>query len=98
MYVCGFIFVGSKGGKPKIDITFEQLKFMRDEGYTAKDIAKHLGCSTSFIYKKLSSFGLQLRTKYSNMTDQELDLEVESLHKDFPNAGHQVSKSIYSIF
>lgn len=51
----------------------------------------------SYIYKRLKAEGLSPRDKYSNITDNELDTEVKSLHSQYPNAGAEVSYCIYSF-
>ncbi|PIK54061.1 hypothetical protein BSL78_09042 [Apostichopus japonicus] len=88
---------GSKGGRPKLDVTKEQLKMLLKEGYTSKDMARQLSCSPSFVYKKLAAFGLNVRKMYSTMTDEELDMKVSKLHADYPNSGQQMMKAYLEV-
>ncbi|MGH0126091.1 UNVERIFIED_CONTAM: hypothetical protein FKN15_037272 [Acipenser sinensis] len=74
-------------GLPRISVSRHQLQIFVSRGYTGKRIAEHLGCSVSYIYKRLKAEGLSPRDKYSNITDNELDTEVKSLHSQYPNAG-----------
>ncbi|KAK6467583.1 hypothetical protein HHUSO_G35136 [Huso huso] len=74
-------------GLPRISVSRHQLQIFVSRGYTGKRIAEHLGCSVSYIYKRLKAEGLSPRDKYSNITDSELDTEVKSLHSQYRNAG-----------
>ncbi|MGH0118367.1 UNVERIFIED_CONTAM: hypothetical protein FKN15_047772, partial [Acipenser sinensis] len=77
-------------GLPRISVSRHQLQIFVSRGYTGKRIAEHLGCSVSYIYKRLKAEGLSPRDKYSNITDNELDTEVKSLHSQYPNAGAEM--------
>ncbi|MGH0155525.1 UNVERIFIED_CONTAM: hypothetical protein FKN15_032499 [Acipenser sinensis] len=77
-------------GLLRISVSRHQLQIFVSRGYTGKRIAEHLGCSVSYIYKRLKAEGLSPRDKYSNITDNELDTEVKSLHSQYPNAGAEM--------
>ncbi|XP_039599028.1 uncharacterized protein LOC120521524 [Polypterus senegalus] len=77
-------------GLPKILITREQLQIYILRGYTGQKIADHLGCSVSYIYKRLKKEGLSPRSKFSGITDNELDNEVKLLHSQYPNSGTEM--------
>jgi len=67
-------------GRSKVHITKEQLEFLIQENYTAKEMAKHFDCSTKLVYKKCYSFGIKIRNKYYNGSDTELHREISDLH------------------
>ena len=64
---------------------------MQKSGFTAVEMADHLGCSAYVIYKKLSDASLQMRDRYANISDQQLDERVRDLHNRHSNAGIEVS-------
>ncbi|XP_061197767.1 uncharacterized protein LOC133205891 [Saccostrea echinata] len=75
------------GGRPKVNITEDQLKMLHNLNFTAKQMAEHFQCSPEVVYRRLKAIGLHQRDKYSTMSDEELDIEVQELQKKFPNAG-----------
>ncbi|XP_039598578.1 uncharacterized protein LOC120519887 [Polypterus senegalus] len=77
-------------GMPKVEISKEQLKLLISQGYTGKRIAEHIGCSASYIYKRLKTEGLSPRQKFSSITDNELDEECKRLQASCPNAGSEM--------
>ncbi len=64
---------------------------MRNQGFTAKDIAKHYGCSASTVYKHLYSQQLKMKERYSDVSEETLLSEVAKIQSEFPNAGYVVS-------
>ncbi|KYN15598.1 hypothetical protein ALC57_12183, partial [Trachymyrmex cornetzi] len=73
--------------RPKCHITKEQLEFLIQENYTAKEMTKHFDCSTKLVYKKCYSFGIKMRNKYYNDSDAELYREIFDLHAQYSNSG-----------
>ena len=80
------MFPGGRG-RPSVEIEEEQLKMMYKLGYSASKMAELFGCSSQLIYKKLNSYGLKQRERYTELTDQELDEKVRALQIKYPNAG-----------
>ncbi|CAG2221929.1 unnamed protein product [Mytilus edulis] len=74
-------------GRPQFDIPLEQLKMFHDFGFTAKKMAQHFGCSTVLVYKRLKEEGISQRGKYTDISDQQLDEKIESIHSNHPNTG-----------
>ncbi|XP_039620825.1 uncharacterized protein LOC120536499 isoform X2 [Polypterus senegalus] len=72
---------------PKKLITGGHLQI---RGYTEQKTAEHLGCPASRTYKGLTKEGLSARRKFSGVTDNELDDEVELLHSQCPNSGTEM--------
>ncbi|XP_051778551.1 uncharacterized protein LOC127526648 [Erpetoichthys calabaricus] len=81
---------GGQFGLPKVEISKEQLKLLISQGYTGKRIAEHIGCSASYIYKRLKTEGLSPRQKFSSIADNELDEECKRLQASCPNAGSEM--------
>ena len=84
-------------GRPQVQLTTEQLVFLRDKGFTAVQMAKQLGCSALLIYKKMATENLQMRRKYSNISDTELDQHTSEFHQDHANAGSEVNIATFSM-
>ena len=85
-----FICKGRRG-RPKLDVTEDQLVFLIKKGFTAKEIASQLGCSSHYIYKFAKRTNHSFRKKYSAITSNELDAKVAELHEKFPRSGSVVS-------
>ncbi|KAF5274264.1 hypothetical protein FQR65_LT04382 [Abscondita terminalis] len=75
-------------GRPSLEINNEIICLLYNEGCTASSIANQLGCSQSTIYKKLYEFGMPMRARYSQISDNELKEVVSQIHEDHPNAGY----------
>ena len=84
-----FLLPGSRG-RPCVDVDRQQLVLLRQQGFTAVQIARHLGCSTSVIYRKLASENLQMRQKYDTMANDQVDELVRDVHDNNASAGQQV--------
>ena len=60
-------------GRPKYIISEEKLVFLKQLGFTWKNIATMLLVSRWTIYRRINQLGLHEVTGYSNLTDEELD-------------------------
>lgn len=60
------------------------------QGHTVKQMAKILGCSPSFLYKKTKLLGIPLRKLQTQVTEEELTQHVTRLHSLYPNTGSEV--------
>ena len=76
------LFAGCRG-RPKLDVSLEQLKLFVSQGFTVKEMARLLQSSTSYIYKALSSEGLNPRATYSNVSQAVLNERVRELQEEF---------------
>ena len=66
------------------------MLLLRDKGFTAKQMAQQLGCSPSLIYKQLTAFGIAMRQKFDNISEEQLGNEVQGIHERHTNAGNEV--------
>lgn len=83
-----YLYLGP--GRPYVLISRHQLIQFLHEGYSAKQVAEQLKCSTSVVYKRLYQEGLKCRDRYSDIDDETLIQEMQEIHKRFPNAGCEV--------
>jgi len=74
-----------------VQIDRQQLVCLRDQGFTAVQMAGELKCSVSLIYRRLAAENLHMRSKFSQITDTQLDQYAQELHKKHNNAGSEVS-------
>lgn len=85
-----YILIGRRG-RPKITVTRQQLEFLMTQGYTIKHMARLLGCSASFLYKRTKALGMPIRNSTSSLlTDEELEQHVRRLHNLYPRSGSEV--------
>ena len=77
-------------GRPRLDISDDELRSLYSEGFTSQAMADSLHCSASYVYGRLYSMGLKMRDRYANVTDPELSEQVSDLQAQFPNCGVEV--------
>ena len=74
-------------GRPQVEIGEHQLRYLIEQGFKIKDIAKIFGCSTRTIERRLVTFHIS-RT-YSDISDSELDKLVSEINTLHPNCGEK---------
>ncbi|XP_039305618.1 uncharacterized protein LOC105200580 [Solenopsis invicta] len=83
----------NRKGRPAVELNEGQLTLLYNEGYTAVNMANHLGCSKSTIYKKLRELNMPMRARFSQISDDELKITVAQIHQEHPRAGHIMMQS-----
>lgn len=78
----------------KYDIPFETLESFIDSGVKVKDIAELLGVSKRTVERRMEEFNLSVRQTYSNLSDEEIQVEVQELCSSFPNVGYRTIHSL----
>lgn len=73
------------GGRPKYIVSKEQIETLRDTGMNWKSIAQTLGISERTLFRRREEFGLP--ETFSNITDAELQGNIESILQQTPFAG-----------
>ena len=76
-------------GRPRFDIPKENLEYLLESGFKATDIATILGVSSKTVARRLEQYGIPVRTTYSQLSDQDLDLVIQDIIKEFPNCGYK---------
>ena len=76
-------------GAPKYQISQQQLEFYVGNGFTIKLIAEMLPVSSHTVKRRLHDFGIKLSGKFSLISDEELDREVELILVQFLNSGYK---------
>ena len=60
-----------------------------DEDFTVKEIANLLKVSKRTIYRRMNEFYVKIR-EYTDISDNELDIELRQLINQFPNCGERM--------
>ncbi|XP_041864624.1 uncharacterized protein LOC121654513 [Melanotaenia boesemani] len=81
-------------GRPTIEVTREQIEFLMNQGHTVKKIARMLGCSSSFLYKKSKLMGIPIRSRLSVIDDDQLQEHVRGLQGTYPNSGNEMMRAL----
>ena len=74
-------------GRPRLEISRDQLQYLLDQQFTQVEVSRLLGCSPKTIHRRIVQFGLSC--EYSLMSDSELDELVEEFVAAFPTAGQK---------
>ena len=88
MYKAGKVFTGSSG-RPRYNISREQLEFLVQKRFSTAEIAVLLGVGKRTVERRLEEFHLSIRATYSDMSNEELDAEITSILRNFPNTGYK---------
>ncbi|KAK0136579.1 hypothetical protein N1851_027264 [Merluccius polli] len=81
-------------GRPAIHVTRDQMYFLMKQGNTVKQMAKMLGCSSSFLYKRSKLLGIPVRSRFSVIDDEELEHHVRRLQGLYPNSGYEMMRAL----
>lgn len=74
------------------------MDFFVKTGLSAVQMAKHFACSSSLVYKKLKQQNINIRSKYSTMTDAQLDDHIRDIRVNNVNAGNEVCSFTLNLF
>ncbi|KAK3747006.1 hypothetical protein QZH41_011963 [Actinostola sp. cb2023] len=76
-------------GRPKFNITKEQLEFLLERGFSLPNIASILGVSLRTIERRINKFNISTRLFYSEIDDDTLDDTIRDISRTFPSAGYR---------
>lgn len=79
----------SNGGRPRFCIPYTQLVHLLGYRFTVPQIACMIGVSVRTIRRRMSEFGLSIRSVYSSISDAELDAVVGEIQHQFPTCGNR---------
>ena len=77
-------------GRPRLHIPRGQLLFFLERAFSATQIAMLLQVSLSTVRRRLSDFGLSVRSSYSTLSDAELDRIVTVASHEHPHWGYRL--------
>ena len=76
-------------GRPRVVINVDHVELLRSCGYTWNEVADAIQVSRTTIWRRLRDAGVHL-SKYSDISDQELDTIVVQFQNSNPNYGQQL--------
>ena len=77
-------------GRPKFNISSEQLGNLIEIGFTSVDMAIMIGVSRSTIARRLREFGMSMGTKFCVISDEDLDDIIRSIMQQYPECGQKM--------
>lgn len=80
-------------GRPTFVIPVEHLEFLLDSGFKLQQMADMCGVSKRTMSRRLAENGMSVSTKFSTISDDELDQYVITILHDFPNIGYRSVKA-----
>lgn len=85
-------FEQGNSGRPKAIIGREYLVSLLEMNLPVRCIASLLGESERTVHRRLAEFDLSVRSLYSSLTDNELDILVSNIKSRMPNSGYRMVK------
>ena len=73
-------------GRPRMEISREQLEYLVENDIPIPDIAQVLGVSVSTVKRRLREFGISSTERKTPISDTDLDAAVRGRQRMFPNA------------
>ena len=77
-------------GRPKITINLDQVELLRSAGYTWYEIGDAFMVSRSTVWRRLKQAGVNLPSKYSDISDNDLDALVHDIRQRHPHSGQSL--------
>ena len=71
-------------------MNLEEIEFLRSLRLPYTKIASFLGVSRSTIYRRLQENGISYESKYTDISDSDLDNVIVSIKRDHPNDGERL--------
>ena len=87
-YSVAQVYTGERG-RPKFNISQDQLQFLVERGFTIPDISHMLNVRVRTVERRLHDFGLSTTENYSLIDDQSLDRVIQGILRDFPSFGYR---------
>ncbi|KAL0966811.1 hypothetical protein UPYG_G00300430 [Umbra pygmaea] len=60
-------------------------------------MARILGCSTSYLYKKSRMLGVSLQHRFTTVGEDELEQHIRRLHQQYPNSGSKMMQGYLRV-
>uniref|UniRef100_A0A3Q3EWE3 Integrase core domain-containing protein n=1 Tax=Labrus bergylta TaxID=56723 RepID=A0A3Q3EWE3_9LABR len=80
-------------GRPALDITREQIQLLLTQGFTVRAMARMLGCSSSYLHKKMKFFQISARKRFTSISEIHLEEHIRRLHNQFPRSGSEMMRA-----
>lgn len=80
-------------GRPRVLVNIDQIELLRSAGFTWQEVADAVQVSRSTLWRRLSELNVSTN-KYSDICEDELDIHVRRLQRDYPNCGQVMIRSL----
>ena len=77
-------------GRPRFDISQDQLEYLSSMSFTWTQIASMLGVSRMTIYRRRVEFGMNHDGMNTNISDEELTVILQQMRRESPNLGERM--------
>ena len=77
-------------GRPRVNVDIEDIEFLRGLRFPYTEIAGILGISRATLYRRLDEEGIDRDSKYTDITDGDLDREIVEIKLEHPNDGERL--------
>uniref|UniRef100_A0A3Q3A582 Integrase catalytic domain-containing protein n=1 Tax=Kryptolebias marmoratus TaxID=37003 RepID=A0A3Q3A582_KRYMA len=81
------LIVSGGRGRPSLDISEDQLKFLLEYNFTVREIGELLGVSYGTVRRRMAESNLSVRMSYSNISDEDLQKLVQNFIMECPDSG-----------
>uniref|UniRef100_A0A3Q3LI92 Uncharacterized LOC113134477 n=1 Tax=Mastacembelus armatus TaxID=205130 RepID=A0A3Q3LI92_9TELE len=85
-------YILGRQGRPTLDISREQIELLLTQGFTVRAMARMLGCSSSYLHKKMKTFQISARNRFTRISDSDLQEHIRVLHNQFPTSGSEMMR------
>ena len=82
------VLYSRRRGRPRFDVTQEQIEHLRYLSFSWTSISSMLGISRMTLYRRKKEYGLSSMNR--SMTDSELDACVRDIRKELPYSGETI--------
>lgn len=88
-YHLPIVFHGARG-RPKIQLSQGMLSYFFSNGFSATTTSMLLQVSLSTVRRRMREYNMTIRSRYSDISDEELDRIVTSVEHRNPNCGYRM--------
>ena len=89
-FKCWYNFFFSSTGRPRLDVDIEDIEFLRGLRLSYTKIASFLGVSRSTIYRRMEEYGVSIDSKYTEISDGDLDRQISLIKTQHPHDGERL--------
>ena len=79
-----YFFLYSTVGRPRLRVDLEDIEFLLGLRFSYTQIANILGVSQATLYRRLEEEGVSHDSKYTSITDIDLDRELVKIKLEHP--------------
>ena len=77
-------------GRPRVLVDIEDIEFLQGLHFSWTNITKVLGISRSTLYRRIKEEGISHETRYSDLSNADLDRLVHEIKRMHPNDGERL--------